>query len=100
MIRANRYNNSVWAFFYPIADVIAGQNSRFKKSSSRLTWGLTPFAADPWLRFLMVLTWRSGRGRFGCSLTPFGANPWLRFLQALTWRSGRGGEMGKLFPAS
>ncbi len=100
MISANRCNNGVRAFFYPIANVVGGQNNRFKKRSGRFGWSLTPFGADLWLRFLTVLTCRSGRGRFGWSLTPLGADPWLRFLRVLTWRSGRGGQMGKLFPAS
>ena len=72
MISANRCNDGVRAFFYPIANVIGGQNSRFKKRS----------------------------GRFGWSLSPFGADPHLRFLTVLTWRSGRGAQMGKLFPLS
>src|SRR5437879_3338288 len=89
MISANRCNDGVRAFFYPIANVIGGQNSRFKKRSGRCGWSLTPCGADPW-----------SSGRFGWSLTPLGADPWLRFLTVLTWRSGRGGQMGKLFPLS
>src|SRR5205809_6729005 len=72
MISANRCNDGVRAFFYPIANVIGGQHSRFKKRS----------------------------GRFGWSLRPFGGDPHLRFLTVLTWRSGRRAQMGKLFPLS
>src|SRR5438128_143955 len=84
MISANRCNDGVRAFFYPIANVIGGQDSLFKRRSGRFGWSLTPFSADSWLRFLRVLTWRRGRGRFGWSLNRFGADAWWRFLTVLT----------------
>ena len=74
MISTNRRNNGVLAFFYPITNIIGGQNSGFKKSGGRLTWSLTPFAAESLLRFLRLFTWRSGRGRFGWSLNRIGAD--------------------------
>src|SRR4029453_2022050 len=100
MIRANCSNNGVWTLLYPIADVIGGQNSRFKKSSSRLAWNLIPFAANLRLGFLRALAWRSGRPRFEWGLRSFSGDDWLGFLRVLTWQSSRRPEMRELFPAS
>ena len=46
MISTNRRNNGVWSFFYPITNIVGGQNSWFNRSSGRLTWSLSHFAAD------------------------------------------------------
>jgi hypothetical protein len=100
MISTNRCDNGVGAFFYPITNIVGRQNSRFKKSGGRFASSLSSFAADRWLRFLIVLSWRSDGVRFGWSLNRFSAGTWLRFLRALTWRSGRRGEMGEVVPAS
>ena len=69
MISTNCRNNGVWAFFYPMTDVIGIQNSRFKEQGPCLTCSLTLLAAGFWLRFLRLLGWRSvGVGLAGASI--------------------------------
>ena len=79
MFGANCRNNGVRTFFYPLTDVIGEQNRRLNKRSGCLGRGLTVFGAYRRLRFVRLLTWRSGWAGFGGSLSRIGAGGWLCF---------------------